>query len=59
VIGDKAFVEKIADWNIKGRRRYAGFSRLNCLSDSQFARHPVGHIEVPLWCHGQGRKLYG
>jgi len=50
VTGDKAFVEKIADWNIKGRLRCAGFSCLNRLSDLRFVRHLPRHIEVPPWC---------
>ena len=50
--------EKLADWNIKGRYRYAGFSRVNCLCDLQFARHLLGHIEVPRWRHRRRGELY-
>ena len=56
--GDKPFVEKIADWNIKGRRRFAGFSRLNCLCELRFEWHPLGHIEVPPWRRRGRWKLY-
>ena len=53
----KAFLEEIADWNIKRRRRYAGCCRPNCLCGLSFVRHLLGHIEVPLWRRSKGEPL--
>jgi hypothetical protein len=48
---DKASVEKIADWNIKGRYHYVTVYVVNSLLLLRFERYQVGQFVVPQWYH--------
>jgi hypothetical protein len=45
----RIFGENHRYWNIKGRRHYVGFFRLNFLWVLEFVRHQIEQTVVPQW----------
>jgi len=40
-------------WNIKGRRHFVGFCRLNFFCVLEFVRHQIEQTVVPQWRHSR------